>query len=374
MLCVGPRARPSDDSSVTMTVPPELIRFVIDHRNDLTLSIYVEATDPAARRSWPALLRRQLSEARAHLDSASKEERDDFDQCAKHLGERLPTAQSLPADSAWAGFCVADDILVLTIPTGVTTSARWGVGPDIVPYLRVKDEEAALVVRLDRRRALVSRLDRGAPKLIAEYTAEAGGRERRAQENGRRPRGRPQQNSAERPRMPRPRRQDAVEQMQEALARDLPSLAERELPIVVGTAPRLEALFALRLPQPLTRRVAFSPCLRNADSTSARCAIRHEMHSLLGRRQLQRVASLLDDARQSSRVAVGFETVASAAAHGAIAELIVSDHAWRQRPLEIERIVRRAVADRASVSWADPLEAGGGVIARLHFSVPEIGW
>jgi hypothetical protein len=357
-----------------MSIPAELIRFVRAHRKGLTLSVYVEATaaDPAARRNWRVLLRQHLSRARAQLDGAPQEERDAFDRCAEQLGERLPTEQSLPAGAAWAGFCAAGgDFLELSIPAGVATSARWGLGADIVPYLRVAEEELAVVLQVDRHHGRISRLEHGALRVLSERTADVAG-EATPHMGGIAPqgfhagtRGATIADDLQR------QRREAVEQMYAALLRELPALAEKEVPIVVGGAPEAAAHVFRQLPAHLSGRASLSPQLGMADSPETLPAIRDALHALRDRRQQQRVAALLGAAHQGGRAAIGFEVAARAAANGAIAELIFSDTAWRQHPLEIEHIVQRALADGASVSWAEQLntEEGDGVIAALRFGV-----
>ena len=359
-----------------MSIPAEFVRFVRAHREELTLSVYVEATasDPAARRNWRILLRQQLSAARAQLDGAPQEEQDAFDRCAEQLGERLPTDLSLPAGAAWTGFCAASgDMLLLTIPTGVATSARWGLGADIVPYLRVAEDESAVVIQVDRQRGRISRLEHGSVRTLAEFAAEVegeatppmGGTPRQGFHGG--TRGGTVADDLQR------QRRKAEEQMHAALLRALPALAEGEVPIVVGGAPETAAHVFRQLPVHLTNRAAFSPDLRMHDSHESMHAIRDALHALRDRRQQQRVAALLDAAHQGGRAALGYETAAQAAANGAIAELIFSDRGWRQHPLEIEHIIQRALADGANVSWAAHLDAevGDGLIAGLRFAEPD---
>jgi hypothetical protein len=365
-----------------MSIPADLLRFVRAHRDELTLSIYVEATpaDPAERRNWRVLLRQQLSQARTQLESATQEERDAFERCAEHLSAELPTEQSLPAGSAWAGFCAAGgDCLALTIPAGVETLAHWGPGARVVPYLRVAEDETALVVQVDRLAARISRLEHGALHTLAEFTAEVSGEATPPMGDAPRhgfhvgTRGDTITDDLQR------QRREASERMHAALLRKLPSLAEGEVPMVVGGAPESAAHIFRLLPAPLTGRAALAAALKMDDSPAAIPVIREALHALRDRRQQQRVEDLRDAAYRSGRAALGYEVTAQAASHGAIAELIFTDSAWRKHPQEIEHIVQRALADGADVSWAESAAMettegdSDGLIAGLRFPLVRTG-
>jgi hypothetical protein len=77
-----------------MYFPDDLLNFTREHRDELTLSVYVEAApaDPAARRNWRVRLRQGLADVRATLAHAPADEQDAFERCAaSSLGSRTET-------------------------------------------------------------------------------------------------------------------------------------------------------------------------------------------------------------------------------------------------------------------------------------------
>ncbi len=107
--------------------------------------------------------------------------------------------------------------------------------------------------------------------------------------------------------------------------------------------------------------------------TDAFVPIREALQVLRSRRQEDRVDALREAAHTNGRAALGYEGASRAASLGAIAELIFSEDAWRQRPLEIEQLAQYALADGADVEWASPslrraLEGeADGIVAGLRF-------
>ncbi|MGB8861711.1 MAG: hypothetical protein WCC60_20825, partial [Ilumatobacteraceae bacterium] len=133
-----------------MYFPDDLLTFIRSHRDELTLSVYIEAApnDPAARRNWRVRLRHGLNEVRDGLESAPTDEQDAFERCAAEVLRRLPSGDTAPSTHGWACFAAASgEAFGTTLADSTETNVTWGPGARIVPYLRHMTEGRALVVR-----------------------------------------------------------------------------------------------------------------------------------------------------------------------------------------------------------------------------------
>jgi hypothetical protein len=363
-----------------MMVPADLRRFVREHRDDLTLSVYVESTpsDPAERRSWEVLVRQGIGQARDSIADAPQEEQDAFERCATRILERLPDPNSPRGEGGWACFCTAtEDLLEVDVPESHETSVAWGLGARIVPYLRAAEEEDALVVHLDREKARVSRYERGALREVLSLTSDMphapvrhmGDTPRAGFHQG-------QRGVAATDDLQRQRR-EATERLFHNVARKLANPGEDALPIVLTGTPETTAHFINMLPGTMTERCVVASSLHPGSSgADVTQAVRGALRVLRSRAQSQRVSALQDSAYADGRAALGMEDARRAADLGAIAELMFSDRAWKEHPREIESLVQRALAEGAEVTFANGGEvesANGeadGVVAGLRFPIP----
>lgn len=359
-----------------MTVTNDLLRFVRTHREELTLSVYVEATpsDPAARRNWRVVLRQQIAAVRERLAAAPQEERDAFERCAERALDRLGAEQFSPGATGWACFCAAGgDELHLAVPPGVGTSVHWGTGARVVPYLRVAEADEALVVQLDREHARLSRLHDGNLETLLTLEAEEIGELGPFMGEGPRPgfhsgtHGRTGTDEAQR------LQREASDRLLAGVLRRLTTLADSGLPLVVGGAPESAAHLFRQLPAAYAERSALATGLRMTPPAESLPAIHEALHALRLRHQEARLDALREAAHRNGRAALGLEVANRAAQSGAIAELIFSEQAWRRHPQEIEALVQRALADGAEVAWADPAVMrdldgeADGIVAGLRF-------
>ncbi|MEY3701186.1 MAG: hypothetical protein RI891_478, partial [Gemmatimonadota bacterium] len=143
-----------------MRLPADLVRFVRDHRDLPTLSVYVEASpaDPATRHAWQVKLRKGINDIRHTLAQAARPERDAFERCATAVLDRLPQEDAPPSTMGWVCFATAKgETVAREIPDIRETSAHWGLGPQIVPYLLVATDTHALIVQADRGHARIGR-------------------------------------------------------------------------------------------------------------------------------------------------------------------------------------------------------------------------
>lgn len=363
-----------------MIVPADLRRFVREHRDDLTLSVYVESppSDPADRRNWQVLIRQGITQARESIADAPREEQEAFERCAEQVLERMPETTTPRGEGGWACFCTASgEVLEAAVPESDETSVAWGLGARVVPYLRASEEEHALLLHLDREHARVTRFDHGALRelftLVTDVPHEPvrhmGDTPRAGFHQG-------QRGVAATDDIQRQRR-EATERLFHNVARRLMTNGEEKLPIVLAGTPETTAHFINTLPAQVAERCVVAASL-HPGSTGAEVseAVRAALRVLRSREQTQKVHALQDAAYTDGRAALGLEDASRAADLGAIAELIFSDRAWRENPRQIEELVQRALAEGAEVTVADPaaVEAANGeakgVVAGLRFPIP----
>lgn len=364
-----------------MIVPADLRRFVREHRDDLTLSVYVESTppDPAERRNWQVLVRQGVAQARETMANAPQEEHEAFERCAEQVLARLPDLNTPRGEGGWACFCTADgELLELAVPESGETSVAWGLGARIVPYLRATEEEDALVVHLDREKARVSRFERGS--LSELFAIGADHPHAPVRHMGDTPRSgfhQGQRGVAATDDIQRQRR-EATERLFHTVQKRLARPTEEALPIVLAGTPETTAHFINSLPAAMADRCVVASSL-HAGSTGAEVteAVRSALRVLRSRAQSLRVTALHDSAFADGKAALGLDDARRAADLGAIAELMFSDRAWKEDPQAIERLVQRALAEGANVTFANSAaveSANGeanGVVAGLRFPIPS---
>lgn len=359
----------------------DLVRFIRAHREELTLSAYIESTpsDPADRRNWRVVLRQQLNQAREALGDASQAERDVFETCAENLMNILPSGDAMAGGLAC--FCAAGgDLLRLSLAQGNETSVTWQAGPRIVPVLRVADRERALVVQVDRESARIARLEHGELSEVERIESDLnidvgphmGDVPRHGFHGG--TRGSTATDDIQR------QRREATDRLYSALLKRLTTVAAGDIGIILGGAPETTARVLHEMPATLAARTIVASGLpMTASDAEARASIRAALGELTQRRQHERVLELREQAHAKGHAAVGYNQVSRAVELHAISELIFSDEAWRRRPAEVEQLVQRALCDGAEVAHTDeaslePLnDSAGGIVAALRFPLAAAG-
>lgn len=344
-----------------MSAWPDLVRFIRRHRLEPTLTVYVEArpNDPAGERGAALRLRDALARLAGEMEGAPPFEKSDFDECTDDLIEALPGEESRSRSTGWGYFRAAGgDRLIVPVPVGIETSASWGTGPRVVPFLRVSRPQSALVVQVDREHARFSFLHDGiieeivsleAAPIPVEGTHDDAQRQRR----------------------------EANDRFHALVVRRTVALSEDHLPVLVGGPDEAVLHLLADLPSSLEERSARIPDVRMERPESRLETINHALDALRELRLRRHVDALREDAHPQGRAAVGFDQALRAAERGAIAELIFGDSAWRAQPQAIELLVHRAVDAGATVEWAADgvlnSDAHGvdGIIAGLRFAVPK---
>lgn len=365
-----------------MYFPDRLLDFLRAHRDELTLSVYVEAApaDPAARRNWRIRLRQGLNEVRDTLASAPADEQDAFERCAAEVLGALPNGDVPATTQGWACFCTAGgDTFSLQLRDATETSVSWGPGARVVPYLRVATEPSALVVQMDRLHGLIGRWRDGALEPLARFEAaldfEAGPHMGDAPRFGFQAgtRGRTQTDEEQR------QRAEAADRHLARVRQRVVALADRHEPVLIGGATEASTRLLESLPEQLAHRAVLVPALTMQLEGGALAAVLtaalHDFESALSAR---RVLELREMAHARGHAAIGLTPARAAAAVGAVAELIFSERAWRQHPAEIEELVQAALFEGAEVALAPsvpgtPLDGeADGVIAGLRFPIPTM--
>lgn len=363
-----------------MYFPTDLLTFIRAHRDELTLSVYIEAAphDPAARRNWRVRLRQGLNEVRSTLADAPADERDAFERCAAEVLGRLPTGDTAPATHGWACFATASgEAFATTLPDSTETNVSWSPGARVVPYLRHMTEGRALVVRIDREHARIQRWHDGELETLAQLDADPphdvgthmGDAPRQGFHGG--TRGRTGTDEEQRQKL------DATERLLADVRARVMTLVEAHEPVLIGGAAAASAHLFDLLPDIVAGRAVVLPTLVMPLSDAAALPIIHDaLIALDATRRMRRVTELRELAHARGRAAVGYAPASAAADLGAIAELIFSERAWRQHPAEIESLVQRALFEGASVVLAPsfpntPFDSETeGIIAGLRFPLP----
>lgn len=362
-----------------MTTSTDLRQFLRAHREELVLSVYLEArpADPAARHQRPVHLRQRVSAARERIASASRDERELFERLVQEALDRLPADAAAESGGSWACFVAASGrVLEMTLPPGVETSVSWGLGANVVPYVRVAEPEAALVAQVDREHVRLTRWERGRFETllalealpVADTGTHMGEAPRVGFHSG--TRGRSGADDAQR------QRREESERLLGALVNKVSAVPGPDLPVVVGGSAESVARLLKAMPAAVAARSGHAEALRMELPQDAIPAIREALHALQARRLGERLESLRDAAHANGLATTGLARTTKAAAHGAIAELIFSDRAWHAHPNEIEALVQRALMDGAVIAWAGP-DAGraaldgdaDGLVAGLRFAV-----
>jgi hypothetical protein len=362
-----------------MTTSTDLRQFLRAHREELVLSLYLEArpADPAARHQRQVHLRQRIAATRERLAATPRDEQELFERLVQEALDRLPSDAASESGGSWACFVAASGrVLELTMPPGVETTVFWGLGANVVPYVRVAEPEAALIAQVDREHVRLTRWDSGRFETLLALEAlpvedtgtHMGEAPRVGFHSG--TRGRSGADDAQ------CQRREESERLLNALVHKLNAVPGPELPVVVGGSSESVARLLKAVPASLAERSGHAEALRMELPQDAIPAIRGTLHELQARRLGQRLEALRDAAHANGLATTGLARTSKAAAHGAIAELIFSDQAWQAHPQEVETLIQRALMDGAVIAWAGP-RAGrfgldgeaDGLVAGLRFAV-----
>lgn len=366
-----------------MLTPTQLNELVRELGNTRVLTVYhgARVTDPAMRHSWRAALGAALQPVRNGITDEA--ERAEFDRAAAYLDDPWPPIEGVWGMKGWAAFLTPDGARYAgSLPVQPPTLAAWRHAPVITPYLRAfKQHRPVIVALVDSRSARLYRYAVGELEELSELalsvpdSAEPGAQERPPAKGG--------------PSHPGPRGSLDTEALQKrkaanfnrlatSLASRLVELAGDDGWILIGGTREWARHAGEAIPSTHAGRVMVSSTLdHNAHEKEIADAAKHaasELRSMHGHDLVERI---LERSCDGGRGASGVPTVQRALQAGAVDLLVVSPHFLNRTDIDVEALVRAALARGADIevlsgSSANELdERSEGVAARLRFPIDK---
>jgi hypothetical protein len=363
--------------------PTQLNELVRELGNTRVLTVYhgARVTDPAMRHSWRAALGAALQPVRSGITDEA--ERAEFDRAAAYLDDPWPPIEGVWGMKGWAAFLTPEGARYAgSLPVQPPTLAAWRYAPVITPYLRAfKQHRPVIIALVDSRSARLYRYAVGELQELPELalsvpdTAEPGAQERPPAKGG--------------PSHPGPRGTLDTEALQKrksanfhrlatSLASRLVELAGDDGWILVGGTREWARHAGEAIPSTHAERVMVSSTLdHNAHENEIAEAAKHAASELRSAQGHELVARILERSCDGGRGASGVPTVQRALQAGAVDLLVVSPHFLNRNDIDVEELVRAALARGADIevlsgSSANELdERSEGVAARLRFPIDK---
>lgn len=364
-----------------MLTPTQLNELVRELGNTRVLTVYhgARVTDPAMRHSWRAALGAALQPVRSGITDEA--ERAEFDRAAAYLDDPWPPIDGVWGMKGWAAFLTPDGARYAgSLPVQPPTVAAWRYAPVITPYLRAfKQHRSVIIALVDSRSARLFRYALGELEALPDMAlsvpdaAEPGAPERPPAKGG--------------PSHPGPRGALDTETLQKrkvanfhrlatALAARLVELAGDDGWILIGGTREWSRHAADAIPSTYAGRVMVSSTLEhNSSEKEIAEAAKHAASELRSAQGHELVDRILERSCDGGRGASGVPTVQRALHAGAVDLLVVSPHFLTRTDIDVEELVRAALARGAdtevlSGSAATELdERSEGVAARLRFPI-----
>lgn len=347
----------------------------LDGKRVLTVYLDGTAADPAVQRSWRVQLEHSLDDLRTWLADSARDDRAEFERCAKLLDAQLGHFDANVGSPGWAAFITADRVHEAHhLPVPTPTLAVWSTGPCLSPYVRALKENRPVVVAVaDARQAELYRYRLGTPDRVetirahhvVQETAHMGGSAREGFHVG--TRGSTGRDAAQRSLLA------GRDRMLTQAAARIADLAGADGWVVLGGIRRVATALAHELETRAPHRVLILPWL--------------DVHSAVSEiaKAARTGASALRDASDGDRIA---EIAGEAAAHGlgvagsvdtrwaleqrSVRELYVTLRFLEEHGADAEDAVRAALGQDASVEEvsgdaARELDEAGGIAAALRF-------
>lgn len=368
-----------------MLTPTQLNELVRELGNTRVLTVYhgARVTDPAMRHSWRAALGAALQPVRSGITDEA--EREEFDRAAAYLDDPWPPLEGVWGMKGWAAFLTPEGARYAgSLPVQPPTLAAWRDGPVITPYLRAfKQHRPVIIALVDSRSARIYRYALGELRELSEMalsvpdSAEPGAQERPPAKGG--------------PSHPGPRGTLDTEALQRrkaanfhrlgtTLASRVVDLAGDDGWILIGGTREWARHAGDMIPATHTSRVMVSPTLdHNAHEKEIAETAKHAASDLRSQQGHELVKRILERSCDGGRGASGVPAVQRALHASAVDLLVVSPHFLNRTDIDVEEMVRTALARGADIevlsgSASEELdERTGGVAARLRFPVDVRG-
>jgi hypothetical protein len=361
--------------------PTRLNELVRELGTTRVLTVYhgARVTDPAMRHSWRAALGAALQPVRNGITDEA--ERAEFDRAAAYLDDPWPPIDGVWGMKGWAAFLTADGARYAgSLPVQPPTLAAWRYAPVITPYLRAfKQHRPVIVALVDSRSAELYRYALGKLEPLPELSlsvpdaVEPGTQERPPAKGGPShpgPRGTLDTEALQR------RKAANFHRLATSLGARLVELAGDDGWILIGGTPEWARQAGELIPTSHSGRVMVSPTLdHNAQDRVIAEAAKHAASELRSAQGHELVERIMERACAGGRGASGVPMVQRALRAGAVDLLVVSPHFLNRSDIDVEELVRAAIARGADVevlsgSAATELdERSDGVAARLRFAI-----
>ncbi len=363
-----------------MLTPTQLNELVRELGNTRVLTVYhgARVTDPAMRHSWRAALGAALQPVRSGITDEA--ERAEFDRAAAYLDNPWPPIEGVWGMKGWAAFLTPEGARYAgSLPVQPPTLAAWRYAPVITPYLRAfKQHRPVIIVLVDSRSARFYKYALGELQELPDLALsvpdiEPGAPERPQPKGGPShpgPRGSLDTESLQR------RKEKNFVRMATALASRAVELAGDDGWILVGGTPEWARHAGDAIPASHASRVMVSTTLdHNAHDNDIAETAKHAASELRSRQGHELVERILERSGDGGRGANGVPRVQRALQAGAVDLLVVSPHFLNRTDIDVEELVRAALARGADIevlsgSSATELdERSEGVAARLRFPI-----
>jgi hypothetical protein len=360
--------------------PTQLNELVRELGNTRVLTVYhgARVTDPAMRHSWRAALGAALQPVRNGITDEA--ERAEFDRAAAYLDDPWPPIEGVWGMKGWAAFLTPDGARYAgSLPVQPPTMAAWRYAPVITPYLRAfKQHRPVIIALVDSRSARFYRyalgeLEELPEKALSVPDIEPGAPERPQPKGGPShpgPRGSLDTESLQR------RKEKNFVRLATMLASRAVELAGDDGWILIGGTPEWARHAGDAMPASHSSRVMVSATLdRKAHDKEIAEAAKHAASELRSQQGHELVERILERSGDGGRGASGVPRVQRALQAGAVDLLVVSPHFLNRADIDVEELVRAALARGADIevlsgSAATELdERSDGVAARLRFPI-----
>jgi hypothetical protein len=330
------------------------------------------------RHSWRAALGAALQPVRSGITDEA--ERAEFDRAAAYLDDPWPPIEGVWGMKGWAAFLTPEGARYAgSLPVQPPTLAAWRYAPVITPYLRAfKQHRPVIIVLVDSRSARFYKYALGELQELPDLTLsvpdiEPGAPERPQPKGGPShpgPRGSLDTESLQR------RKEKNFVRMATTLASRAVELAGDDGWILIGGTPEWARHAGDAIPASHASRVMVSTTLdHNAHDNDIAETAKHAASELRSRRGHELVERILERSGDGGRGASGVPRVQRALQAGAVDLLVLSPHFLNRTDIDVEELVRAALARGADIevlsgSAATELdERSDGVAARLRFPI-----